>query len=184
MSFLQGGQILLRGRLMSTLSKTLHTGSILIALILTPALVSAPLILPSSSDAHSALQKSYRHLARTLHDLRREEENLKMNRQLAFTDEKYLTLNPHSSTFRMSWGTALLKEGAFYPHALDKVPGGLVHISFKKPYPPCTIHLSNGVTICNKANHKASNTPIYLEQEDFQTILDFMDIGSKVIWEF
>lgn len=170
---------------MSMINKMLDISSILIAVILIPSLVSAPVILSMSSDVDIALQKRYRDFAHTLYKLRQDEKNLRMHRQLALNDEKYLTVTPGSLTLRMSWGTAILKECNLYPNRVDNVHGGIVYVSSKDPHLVCGIRLSNGVSIHDTMEKNPHNTPcIYLEHEDFQALIDFVDLGSRVIWEF
>ena len=170
---------------MSMINKMLDISSILIAVILIPSLVSAPVILSISSDTDIALQESYQDFAHALHRLRQEEKDLRMHRQLAMNGENYLTVTPCSLTLRMNWGTAVLKEYSLYPDRGDNVPGGIVYVSSKDPPLVCVIHLSNGVSIRDRADKDPHNTRcIYLENEDFQALFDFVDLGSKVIWEF
>ena len=170
---------------MRELTGALDASSILIALLLMPSTVSAPVVVSPLGRAHTAVDESLRDCARTLYQLRREESNLALHRELALADEKHLTVDVRSSRLRMRWGTALLKECSFRAHGVDKVRAGLVSVSSMDVLGSRGIGLGNGVVIHRGGvGCRLRGSHVALESEDFDAVIDFVDVGSKVIWQF
>ena len=165
-------------------AKALDTCSVLLAVLLAPSLVSAPVVL-SPSGGGQTIERRYLQSAETLSDLRRQEQSLELRRMAALSGEKYLYVNALSCVLGVCWGTAELKECGFQAREVNVTPGGLARVASKDTCGRTCIVLSNGVSIgCEDGQFTHKGPRILLSPVDLEVIMDFADIGSKVIWEF
>lgn len=168
---------------MHTLERALDIGCVVAVLVLSPCTVSAPVVVRAFGES-DAVVRAYWDSARTLDELCREERLLIVRGQLADADERFLGVDPASSRLWLNWGAARLGACGLDAERVSDAEGGLLVVTWKAPGSTGLLRLSNGVEIRGVDDNWRTGPIAFLAKTDLEAVLDFVEMGTKVIWEF